>query len=195
MKMFSEGAEAKVFETRVFGKKVLVKRREAKVYRIRELDQTLRKTRTRKEAKAMLKAADAGVRVPALLGLGEFSIYMEKFSGKLLKDTSAAIDAYSKMGAMLAEMHNANVVHGDFTPANIMTNRKEICIIDFGLADITDGIEDRALDLLLMKRSVDRKRYAVLENAYSKESKKAKEVLSRLADIERRGRYQTRTLT
>lgn len=194
MKMLSEGAEAKVYETKVFGKQALVKRREAKGYRIRELDESLRRTRTRKEARAMFRAMEAGVSVPALLGLGEFSIYMERLPGRLMKDTKIMGKIYPEIGIMLAKMHNSNIAHGDFTPANIMISGSVPYVIDFGLADITKSDEEKALDLLLMKRSIDKKNYSVLERAYSKNCKDARRIIRRLADVEKRGRYQIRTL-
>ncbi len=194
MKLLSEGAESRVFATSVFGKEAVVKLRHIKEYRIREIDGTLRKTRTKKEARAMYRAREACVRIPALLGVGKFSIYMERVEGILLKDVKKQRVDYEDIGRMLARMHNADVVHGDFTPANIIINKSGAWIIDFGLADISDSIEDKAIDLLLMKRSLDRKRYATLESAYSKELKNAKAILARLAEIEKRGRYQVRTL-
>ncbi|MDE1854976.1 MAG: Kae1-associated serine/threonine protein kinase [Candidatus Micrarchaeota archaeon] len=194
MRKLSEGAEAKVFETRVFGVEAVVKLRQKKAYRIMELDETLRRTRTRKEARAMLRTSEAGVSVPRVLGLGKFSIYMEKVSGKLLKDVPGKRVSFANMGAMLAKMHAANVTHGDFTPANVMVSGRRMYIIDFGLSDISNSIEDRAIDLLLMKRSISERQYKELAGSYAKAYAESKRVFSRLADIERRGRYQIRTL-
>lgn len=195
MRKLSEGAEAQVFETNVFGTKAVVKLRRAKTYRIKELDETLRRTRTKKEARAMRRASEAGVRVPALLGLGKFSIYMEKVQGRLMKDAVSKRIPYKEIGTSLAKMHAADVVHGDFTPANIMISGKGICVIDFGLSDITNSTEDKALDLLLMKRSIVHEKYDELTRAYAEAYAGSKQAFSRLADIERRGRYQTRTLS
>jgi Kae1-associated kinase Bud32 len=193
--MLSEGAESKVFDTSVFGKEAVVKVRQAKTYRIKKLDEALRKTRTKKEARAMQRASEAGVNTPKLLGMGKFSIYMEKVRGKLLKDILEGNTDYREIGKSLGRMHNANVVHGDFTPANIIVDGNKVCVIDFGLSDISDSIEDKAIDLFLMKRSITRKHYAYVEATYRKESRQAQEIISRLAEIEKRGRYQIRTLT
>ncbi len=194
MRLLSEGAESRVFVTSIFGKSAVAKLRHAKAYRIEQIDGTLRKTRTKKEARAMNKAREVCGRVPALLGVGKFTLYMEKIEGTLLKDVKNQRVDYGEIGKTLAKMHDADVVHGDFTPANIIINKSGAWIIDFGLSDITDSIEDKALDLLLMKRSIDRKLYAGMESAYSKELKNSKLVLDRLADIEKRGRYQVRSL-
>lgn len=193
MKIFNEGAEARVFETTLFGERAVVKFRHAKAYRIKQLDEELRRSRTRREARTMQRASEAGVRVPGLLGLGEFSIYMEKVEGKLLKDSRSEV-SYAEIGGMLAKMHAADVVHGDFTPANIIINGPELCVIDFGLAEISNSVENKAIDLLLMKRSVGKGEYSSLLNSYSKEYADSKQVIARLAEIEKRGRYQIRTL-
>ncbi len=194
MRQLSEGAEARVYATSVFGKEAVAKVRHAKAYRIKVLDETLRKTRTRREARAMARAAEAGVRVPELLGLGMFSIYMEKVKGKLLKDTTGARVRYGEIGRMLAKMHGADVIHGDFTPANIMISSSGPCVIDFGLAEIGESMEGKAIDLLLIKRSIGKREYSELSKAYSKAYADSKKIFARLADIERRGRYQIRTL-
>jgi N6-L-threonylcarbamoyladenine synthase/protein kinase Bud32 len=194
VRKLSEGAEAKVFETRIFGIDAVVKTRHAKAYRIKELDEALRITRTRREARAMMRAANSGVNVPRLIGLGRFSIYMEKLGGRLLKDVPGKRASYSDIGEMLAKMHAADVIHGDFTPANVIVRKRKVYVIDFGLSDISNSIEDKAIDLLLMKRSVSEKQYGELSGSYAKAYADSKKIFTRLAEIERRGRYQIRTL-
>ena len=55
-------------------------------------------------------------------------------------------------------------------------------------------IEDKAVDLLLMKRAISNQQYTAFLVAYRKGYNKAPEVIKRLEKIERRGRYQERTL-
>lgn len=194
IRRIGEGAEAQIFETSMFGTDIIAKIRQPKAYRIAELDRELRRSRTRKEAKAMLRARNNGVNAPALLALGEYSIYMEKTRGRLLKDAKPGIGIYAKIGSELAKLHDADIAHGDFTPANIMLHGNGVCIIDFGLSDITKSVEDKALDLLLVKRAVKKEEFKALLCSYIKKYEDSRQVLDRLADIERRGRYQTRTL-
>jgi Kae1-associated kinase Bud32 len=195
VRLLSEGAEAKVFETSIFGVSAVVKVRGMKRYRVGALDETLRKTRTKKEARAMHRAREAGVSAPGLLGVGKFSLYMEKLEGTMLKDIEGQEAEYGKIGSSLAKMHNVNVVHGDFTPANIMVTRGGgISVIDFGLSDISDSLEDKATDLYLMKRAVSKRQYQKFEDAYKKECRQAEQIVSRLGEMEKRGRYQIRTL-
>lgn len=194
MKLIGEGAESKVFEISIFGKPALVKFRQEKKYREKALDIELRTARTKKEARIMNRAAKSGVRVPKVLALGKYSIYMEKVEGKLLKDTEIKAARYAEIGIMLADLHNAGIVHGDFTPANILVGRN-LTLIDFGLAEMDDSIEEKAIDLLLMKRSISKENYTKIEREYIKNYEKSKETLKRLSEIEKRGRYQIRTLS
>lgn len=194
MKLIGEGAESKVFEVSIFGKPALVKFRQEKKYREKALDIELRTSRTKKEARIMNRATKSGVSVPKVLALGKYSIYMEKISGKLLKDTKLEAARYAEIGSMLAKLHSSGIVHGDFTPANILVGR-DLTLIDFGLAEMDDSIEEKAIDLLLMKRSITKEGYAKVELAYAQNYEKSKEVVRRLSEIEKRGRYQIRTLT
>jgi len=183
-----------IFETTVFGKKVVVKVRQEKKYRVSALDLSLRTSRTRREARLMRKAHAAGVGVPRIIALGRFSIYMEKLGGKLLKDCGIRRLGYEKVGKLLADLHNAGIVHGDFTPANVMVSGRGFSAIDFGLADESNSAEERAIDLLLMKRSIPGDCYRNFERGYAKRAAKSRETLGRLAEVEKRGRYQVRTL-
>ncbi|MDE1870062.1 MAG: Kae1-associated serine/threonine protein kinase [Candidatus Micrarchaeota archaeon] len=195
MKIVGEGAEAKLYALDVFKARALVKVRIKKEYRVPQLDEEIRETRTRKEAKILYTLAKVGVNAPRMIGLGRFTIYMSRLEGKLLKDTATKPSEFTKIGKQLALMHNANVSHGDFTPANIMKCKEDYFIIDFGLAEISNSLEEKAIDLLLIKRSVDLKRYSSLLRGYAKVSKNSREILKRLEEIEKRGRYQVRTLS
>jgi Kae1-associated kinase Bud32 len=194
MKKLGEGAEAKIFETVVFGKRAVIKVRQEKKYRIGALDMALRISRTRREARLMRKAHAVGVGVPRIIALGRFSIYMERLGGKLLKDRSIRKSGYERVGALLADLHNAGIVHGDFTPANVMVDERKFNIIDFGLAEESNSPEERAIDLLLMKRSIPKDCYGKFKAGYAKRAARPGETLGRLSEVEKRGRYQVRTL-
>ena len=173
----------------------LMKRRDPKAYRISELDLSIRESRTRKEAKIMARARMHNVNVPDLFGVSNVSIYMEKLNGKLLNSVSITAEYAKRSGELLASLHNAGMVHGDFTPANIIAGKDgRLYLIDFGLSEASQGIEERALDLLLMKRQLNRKMCAIFIKAYAANAKSSNEAIRRLEKIEERGRYQTRTL-
>ena len=80
--LFARGAEAKLYLSSIIGKHVLIKERTKKEYRIGELDEKIRKLRTKNEARIILKASAAGINVPQIFSVGKFNIYIEKISGK-----------------------------------------------------------------------------------------------------------------
>lgn len=194
MELMARGAEANVYSLSAFGKDLILKVRERKAYRTTKLDSRLRTERTRNEAHTLLRLHLAGVRVPGLIAIGRFSICMEKLEGSLLKDTAKTTDIFIRLGRDLALMHDSGTVHGDFTPANVMVCDAQPYLIDFGLSSFTNGMEDKAMDLLLMKRAVSARLYKALAEAYVENSGNGKEVMLRLADVEKRGRYQNRNL-
>ena len=194
MKLLSEGAEAKIYMQELFGERVVVKERIKKEYREASLDEKLRLARTKNEARILYRAFKAGVRTPRLIGVGKFSIYMGYLEGKLLRDVKKSSYLLRQAGLLLAKMHKADIAHGDFTPANIIVSKNSVYVIDFGLAEISKSIEEKAIDLLLMKRSLNEKQYKVLADSYAKAYTGSSDVFRKLVEIEKRGRYQIRTL-
>jgi TP53 regulating kinase-like protein len=198
----SEGAEADIYKTSIFGIGAIIKHRKAKAYREAKLDTSIRERRTKIEANILYSALNAGVNVPLVLFVGKYSIYEKFVNGLqlslLLKEKKLTgqklASCMTKVGKYLAILHSSNIVHGDFTPANIIVSKKNVYIIDFGFSEITSSKEDKALDLLLMKRSVSNEAFAYFKNSYIKNEKESKQILLRLAEIEKRGRHQTRTL-
>lgn len=194
MMLFNEGAEAKIYSVRLFGRKMILKKRLSKEYRAKKLDDGIRRGRTRREAKVLYRLGRSGMNVPTLFAVGAYSIYMEQLEGTLLRDSEVETETYALVGNALAEMHNANVSHGDFTPANVMLCGDSVYVIDFGLAEVTESLEEKAIDVLLMKRSISKEAYAEFKAAYDKKYRDSKRVMRRLGDMEIRGRYQVRTL-
>lgn len=185
------GAEAKVYFSKLFGIPVVVKKRDPKRYRIGKLDETLRTTRNKTEARSLLAAERHGVSVPRILHAGRYELVMERKEGKLMKDSErVGSETYKHVGKMLAMLHGAGVTHGDFTPANVMLTKEDPFIIDFGLAEFSKDSEERAIDLLLMKRSIG-KNYTHFVSGYKK-LKGWKAVLKKLEEVETRGRYHAR---
>ncbi len=200
-KPFAWGAEAELYKTRVLGEKAVVKKRGEKKYRVKELDEKLRRTRTRTEARILAEAKKTGVRVPAILEISEYEITMELVEGKLLreklneKNDRSISRVLSIAGSYLASLHNANIVHGDFTPANIIVSKAKPVIIDFGLGGFSREQEDKAVDLLLMKKALaDKKKYSAFLHAYAKKASNAPAILKQLEEIEQRGRYVVRAM-
>ncbi len=197
MKRVSEGAESVIYAAEFLGIRCVLKRRAPKRYRIKEIDEALRYQRTRNEARITGIAANAGCGSPRVVLVGRYDIVMTSIKGTMLNDMldSAGSALMGSIGRRLAALHNSGVTHGDFTPANIIIgNDKNPHLIDFGLSEITNSIEERALDLLLMKRSVSAAQYSAIAKEYSKSVKDWESVSGRLGEIEKRGRYNVRTM-
>ncbi len=194
MELFKEGAEAKVYKENVMGTELLFKTRESKKYRISQLDDRIRRQRTKREARIMMRANRAGIKCPRIVAAGRFTICMEFLKGRLLKDTRYGKKEATLAGKMLALMHKHDIAHGDYTAANLISGKGSLYVIDFGLSEITKSTEDKAMDLLLMKRSISPTHFRDFVSAY-KSYEEAELTLSKLVDIEKRGRYKIRTLT
>ncbi len=185
------GAEAKIYFSTLFGIPVVIKRRDPKRYRIEQLDNALRSSRNRIEARSLLAAAKSNVAVPRIFHAGKYELIMERKKGILMKDAKEITPSeYRQVGKMLAKLHATGITHGDFTPANVMITKEGPMIIDFGLAIFSKDNEERAIDLLLMKRSIG-KNYAHFVTGY-KSLKEWKSVLKKLEEVEKRGRYHSR---
>ena len=91
---------------------------------------------------------------------------------------------------ILAALHSVDVVHGDFTPANLMNTREGMAVIDFGLGSISHDIEDKGTDVLTMKKALG-KQGSAFAVAYSRAGGKPP-VLKMSGEIEKRARYMER---
>lgn len=197
LKKISEGAEADIYITTFLGIKSIIKYRRTKKYIPKELDRWLRFNRTKIESRIMSSASLNGINVPKILFVNVDSIYIEKVNGKLLSDmdnTEIPKPVLKRIGIELAKLHNLNITHGDYTKANIIINKDNIpIIIDFGLAEHTNSIEEKALDLILLKRSLEDMFHIALD-AYISTCKDSAKIVSKLKSIEKRGRYQNRSV-
>ena len=198
MQLISQGAEAKLFED----KNKIIKDRFEKRYRIEQIDKRLRKSRTKREAKVLSKLKAIDFPCPSLVDNDEKQkIIMEKIKGPRLRDIlekSDYIKISKEIGEKIARMHNIQIIHGDLTTSNMIFN-KDIYFIDFGLSFFSHKIEDKAVDLHLLKQALESKHYtiwdkcfnAVLEG-YKRNAEHGDLVISRLDKVEQRGRYKKR---
>lgn len=201
MKKISQGAEAIIY---LDGNKI-VKERISKSYRHPELDAKIRKRTTRFEARLLERAREI-VPAPKVLKSceKEMKIEMEHIEGEKLRDqvskmsTEERKDVFTRVGKKVAKLHNANIIHGDLTTSNIIYNGK-VNFIDFGLGFISPKIEDKAVDLHLLKQALASKHHehfdecfeAVMEG-YSRNSEEFKSLCERLKKVESRGRYKAK---
>jgi bifunctional N6-L-threonylcarbamoyladenine synthase / protein kinase Bud32 len=200
-KKISEGAESHIYSIDLFGINGILKRRERKEYRLKEMDEAIRQQRTKNEARIIGFVSSLGVLTPKILLVDKYDIYMSNVKGKnlhIMIDLDGKTDipnhVFQILGEYAALLHNNNVTHGDFTPANVMVDDKDIYLIDFGLSEMSSSMENKALDLLLMKRSISRSQFDIFLKSYKNSCKDGTIVINRLEEIEKRGRYNTRTL-
>jgi len=198
--LIAQGAEAKLYKE----ENVLIKERIKKSYRHEEIDNRIRKTNTRREYKLLDKASKI-INVPKILDYNEkeYKIIMEFIPGFTLRDTldntptKKRIELCEQLGKEIARLHNTDIIHGDLTTSNFILNGEKIFFIDFGLGFHSTKIEDKAVDLHLLRQAFESKHYQHFEQSfeavmkgYKEESKQAKEILDRFDIVEKRGRYK-----
>jgi len=200
MKMIAQGAEAKLYQDNA----TIIKERLAKAYRHPELDESLRKFRTRREAKVLQKLEDLQFPAPHLREFSDkrMSIVMDFIPGNTLKEVLQQHAEESEhlareIGQRMGRLHQADIIHSDLTTSNMIRHQEtgEVNFIDFGLSFFSEKIEDKAVDLFLLDRALEITHLnlypeifeQVLEG-YQEEYDGADEVLSRLQLVEKRGR-------
>lgn len=190
--LIAKGAESNIIKSSYMGENAVVKARIPKNYRIPEIDNKIRKSRCKLEAKLLSDAKRAGVRTPILydVDLSEKSILMEAIDGVMLKEVIDN-DLAFKVGQKISKLHSADIIHGDITSSNIMLEGNDLVFLDFGLGRYSDLDEDKAVDLLVLKKSLQSIDY---EKAISYFDSVLKgydnpKILDKIKDIEHRGRY------
>jgi len=189
--MKEKGAEATV-ETKN-GK--VIKTRKKKKYRHKQLDDKIRKERTETEVKLMNEAIKYGVNAPSPEKKGKSTIEMEKIDGRPLKEViEENKDLMKELGENIAKIHSANVIHGDLTTSNVLID-KQVYVIDFGLSFRSERVEDKAVDIHLLKQVLNSSHPEIAEKAWKKflegyRPENRKEILEQLKDVEKRGRYK-----
>jgi len=198
-KILFRGAEAIILGKDNF----LIKKRISKSYRIKEIDEKLRKLRTRAEAKIIRKLSEK-IDVPKIISENEKTkeIGIELIKGKKLSDyldkflLSRQKEICKEIGIQVAKMHQANIIHSDLTTSNMILKEEKTFFIDFGLSYHSIRIEDKAVDLHLFKQALESKHYknwkvlwASFLSGY-KESKDFNKIEKQLEKVELRGRYK-----
>ena len=196
MKLIAQGAESRLFLV----KGRIVKDRFRKTYRIKEIDDRLRKSRTKREAKVLEKLQKIKFPVPKLIKNNKLDkLEIQYIKGKLIKNilnNNNCIKLSKEIGEKVAILHNNDIIHGDLTTSNMILN-KEIYFIDFGLSFFSHKIEDKAVDLHLLKEALESKHSKIWEKSYkaalesyTKNAVDGNDVLKRIKVVEKRGRYK-----
>jgi Kae1-associated kinase Bud32 len=204
--IIQQGAEAIILKK---GEEI-IKRRIKKSYRIQELDDKIRKQRTRSESKILEKASKI-IPIPKIKKIDEkeMEIHMEFIEGKKLSDELNSFPLMKQkkicveIGKSIAKIHDNDIIHGDLTTSNIILKEKindesidSIYFIDFGLGFNSQRIEDKSVDLHLIKQALEAKHFQNWETLFEsikegyQNSKYYKETLKQLEKVEKRGRYK-----
>jgi len=193
----AQGAEAVLLQD----KSRILKERLSKGYRLPQIDESLRKFRTRREAKVLSKLEELGFSAPHLHEFCDkrMSIFMDFVPGEQLKNVIE--DDFqllaNEMGKKIALLHFNNIVHGDLTTSNMIKHEEtgELNFIDFGLSFFSDKVEDKAVDLFLLDRALESKHYKIypevferIIESYRESYADADRVLARFEKVKGRGR-------
>ncbi|MDO8623261.1 MAG: KEOPS complex kinase/ATPase Bud32 [archaeon] len=203
MKQIFQAAEAIIYKEN----NTAIKRRIKKSYRISQLDEKIRKSRTKSEAKLLEKASKI-INIPKVIKVDEKNkeIIMEFIDGKKLSDSlnsfpvEKQIEICRMIGESVAKLHDSSIIHGDLTTSNMILvkdlNEDKIYFIDFGLGFTSLKVEDKAVDLHLLKQALEAKHFQQWEKLFQAVlkgyslSKNEKAVLERFNAVEKRGRYR-----
>ena len=199
----AQGAEAKLYKD----KTRIIKERFSKSYRLPQLDESLRKFRTRREAKVLQKLEELNFPAPHLQEFSDkrMSIVMDFLPGETLKDVLKQGDEFQELamqtGEKIGRLHQADIIHSDLTTSNIIKHKEtgELNVIDFGLSFFSEKVEDKAVDLFLMERALQGTHAELYPEIFDKVIEgykavypKAIEVLERLEQVRKRGRNKNR---
>ena len=202
----------RVFETRYFKRRAILKQRFDKMYRHPILNKKLTRQRLGMEGKGMMKGRKLGIRTPTVLLVDTEtnSIIMDRVEGITVKDwlrkgkyTEEELGrVLSAIGTQVAAMHDGSLVHGDLTTSNIIIREPslELTFIDFGLSFNTvaqNGPEDKGVDLYVMERAflnahADKPGlFDKALEAYSQKTNQWKSTFNRYSEVRMRGRKRS----
>jgi len=198
--ILSTGAEAIILKK----EGGVIKKRVKKSYRIKEIDEKIRKLRTRSEAKLIIKAFEI-IKTPRIIKTDEKDkkIFLEFIKGKKLSENLSKFPLKEqkkickKIGQNIARLHHKNVIHGDLTTSNMILKDKDIYFIDFGLGFISNKREDKSVDIHLFKQALEAKHFQnwkelfnEFRKGYEQKNPCAEKVFNQLEKVEKRGRYK-----
>ena len=199
------GAEAILEEGKWFDLDVIRKIRIAKTYRIAQLDNELRNSRTIIESRLLIAAKKMGVSTPYIyeVDLENATIVMENIEGNIIKDVLYSdvsnknkYEIVKEIGRLVGKLHSGEIIHGDLTTSNIILRDDKITFIDFGLGKFSSAVEDHAVDILLIKKcftsthtNKEKEFFKAFQEGYKLTKSNANSILKRAIKVEARGRH------
>jgi len=104
-----------------------------------------------------------------------------------------------RIGGLIGKLHASGIIHGDLTTSNMIVSPDDrVFFVDFGLGKRSEELEDRGVDLHLLRRAFHSTHYDRAEKCfkwimegYAEEigEKSRIEVEERMRAIAERGRY------
>jgi len=202
LKLLKKGAEADIYITSWNDQNSILKIRKKKDYRVHSLDTRIRTLRTIREAKMLSEAKSFGITTPLVYFVDEkkCEIYLQFIKGKLIRDIpeQQIVKTCEEIGKIVGILHKNGVMHGDLTTSNFILSQKGLAILDFGLSQKTDKIDDFAIDLRLFKEVLNSAHAQIVDNAWTLFIQGYKKILGKnitekiinqVLVIEKRGRY------
>ena len=202
LNLIKKGAEADIYVTTWNGLDAILKIRKKKDYRVHSLDMRIRTLRTIREAKMISETKSFGITTPLVYFVDEkkCKIYFQLIKGKLVRDLplNKIIKTCKEIGKIVGTLHKNGIMHGDLTTSNFILSNRGLVILDFGLSQKTDKVDDYAIDLRLFKEVLNSAHAQIVEDAwisfvlgYGKilGPVLTEKVLSHVSVIEKRGRY------
>jgi TP53 regulating kinase-like protein len=202
LNLVKKGAEADIYITSWNGQISVLKIRKKKDYRINSLDTRIRTLRTIREAKMISEAKSFGITTPLVYFVDEkkCKIYLQFIKGRLVRDLPLIqiTRACVKIGKIVGTLHKNGIMHGDLTTSNFVISQQGLVILDFGLSQKTDKIDDYAIDLRLFKEVLNSAHAKIVDDAWASFVKGyqgilgktfTEKVINQVSVIEKRGRY------
>lgn len=207
MKIICRGAESIIYLDIFDCQQVLIKERVKKNYRLEQIDEKLRKERTRKEVKLLTEARKFNVLTPKIVHVDfqKHKITMENIDGIRIKEFFNSADKNDiekvsfKIGGLIGRLHANNIIHGDLTTSNIILKDGQIYFIDFSLGEFSKRLEDKGVDLNLLYEALKSTHFKDFKicwdnivKGYKQEYNESNKVLEKVKEIEKRARYMER---
>ncbi|MCK4328183.1 MAG: Kae1-associated serine/threonine protein kinase [Candidatus Diapherotrites archaeon] len=188
------GAEAELYKGKFFGIDCVRKVRKEKKYKEAQLDRKLRGERLRNEARMLSRAREV-VSTPRVLAVSGDTLVIEYVDGDKVKDLFLSGDtkAASRIGKAIRRMHDSGIVHNDLTTSNLILKAGKVFFIDFGLAQQSTALEDRAVDLVVFKRMLSSTHYDVFGRVWPRVLAgygAGDRILAKVQEIESRAKYK-----
>jgi Kae1-associated kinase Bud32 len=202
--LIAKGSESFLYKGSFINLQCVIKERKSKKYRIKRIDEEIRLSRMRLEARIIKACLRSKINVPAVYGveLKERKLILEYISGKSLSEYTNHHQYFFQLGREVAKLHALHIIHSDLSPLNVIISNDDILyLIDFGLAYFSEELKDKIMDLFIFQGSlkllnINTEESATLfdsfQNGYAEltDANQHVKMLQELESLAKKGRYQ-----